>query len=141
MAVNALLGFQNKTAPFVKVNPARAAPGVAMQPGDGPLEDIGVLPVVRCRRVRRRNLQQGAQFNEEGLVVRQFLAAGGLPAGDEGGGDCVGSLSVIHVAAVDITSRPCKCPFRATSYNDFRIGAMKFNSLQRCCPSYLSRHE
>ena len=97
MAVNPLLRLQDKTAALVKIDPARAAPGVAMQPGDGPLKDIGVLSVVRCRRVRRRNLQQGAQFNEEGLIVRQFFAAGGLPAGDEGGGFLFGDLDVVYV--------------------------------------------
>ena len=47
------------------------------------LEDIGVLPVVSLRRIRRRNAQQIAQFAEKELIVGAFRRAGIFPTPDE----------------------------------------------------------
>ena len=70
--VRALLGFQHEAAAPVEVDAADADGAVPVGEADGLFEDVGVLGVVRAGGLGRFDLQHGAQFREEKLVVGAF---------------------------------------------------------------------
>ncbi|MBK1631588.1 hypothetical protein CKO31_12705 [Thiohalocapsa halophila] len=79
-----LLGLQHEAAATVAVDAPDALATVGLVEGDAALEDIGVLRLVRLRRVRRRQAEQSRELGDEELVVGQLGAIRLLPAGDEG---------------------------------------------------------
>ena len=94
ICVAPLLGLQHEAPLLVEVDPAGAREGGAVAEGDGPLEDVGVVPIVGLGRFGARDPEEVAQFGEEELVVGALGRAGGLPAAEEigygGGGGCFG---------------------------------------------------
>jgi hypothetical protein len=68
---------------------------------DGAFEDVFVVGVVGAGGVGERDVEDGAQFGEEELIVGALRAAGGVPAGDEmfNRVGCRGSRWSAHSAA------------------------------------------
>ena len=83
-AETGLLGLQHVAGAAVEVDEAVAAGAVAVLEDHPALEAVGVLVGVLPGRVRLGQVEEGAEFGEEELVVGPLGAVGPLPAGDEG---------------------------------------------------------
>ena len=58
--IASLLGLQHEAAALVKIDEPRTRAAVAMDEGDRPLENVGVLALVRLRRLRAWQAQHAA---------------------------------------------------------------------------------
>jgi hypothetical protein len=75
-----LFGFEDEAAAPVAVDAARAGAAIAMSKRDRPLEHV----VLFRRGVRRLDIEQAAQVNDEALRRGEFGGGNAGPAGDEG---------------------------------------------------------
>ena len=66
----ALLGFEDKAAAFVKIDAANGGVAVAVIHGDGSLEDIGIVAIIRLRGLGAGGVEQGAKLGQEHRIVR-----------------------------------------------------------------------
>ncbi len=80
------LALADEGAAAVEVDAARRRAAVAVAEGHPALEDVGVVAVLGAGGLGARQAQQFREFGQEQLVVRQFIAGGLRPAGDEGVG-------------------------------------------------------
>ena len=74
-SIGSLLGFEHEVTALVEVDPPGAAGAVAMGEGDIALKNIGVQVNVRRGGVRRRDVEQNAEFGKEALAIGAFRRA------------------------------------------------------------------
>ncbi len=75
----ALLGFEDKAAALVAVDPAETGGAVAIVLKDAAFEDVVVGRVIGLGTPGRVDVEQPGQAVDEGLGVGEFAAAGAAP--------------------------------------------------------------
>lgn len=89
----ALLGLGEEAAGFVEVDEARGGGAVGGVVGDGTLENVAVLGIIRASGFRVGDVEDlVAEFGEEERVVGFFRAAGFFPSFDELGNGFRGGI-------------------------------------------------